>query len=74
CAGSLSTSFFLTDQARFAPGSAHLLAASMRLVLENAFAKAVVMPLKVKTQVNIFKTKAQKPKTKNQKPKPKAKS
>ena len=44
CAGSLSKTLFLTDQARFAPSSARLLAASLRLALENAFASAVVMP------------------------------
>jgi hypothetical protein len=44
CAGTLSKSVFLTDQARFAPGSTHLLAASLRLVLENTFPSAFVMP------------------------------
>jgi len=43
-AGALSKSLFLTDQARFAPSSTRLLAASLRLVLENAFASAAVMP------------------------------
>ncbi len=51
--GALSKTLFLTDQARFAPGSARLLAASLRLALENAFASAFVMPLKVKTQVKV---------------------
>ncbi|WP_067429051.1 hypothetical protein [Duffyella gerundensis] len=55
--GALSKSVFLTDQARFAPGSAHLLAASLRLALENTFPSAVVMPLNVKTQVKIEKIK-----------------
>jgi len=44
CAGTLSKSLFLTEQARFAPGSTHLLAASLRLVLENTFPSAFVMP------------------------------
>ena len=44
CAASLSKTLFLTDQARFAPSSARLLAASLRLALENAFSSAVVMP------------------------------
>ncbi|UCB32606.1 hypothetical protein J9874_03178 [Duffyella gerundensis] len=44
CAGALSKSVFLTDPARFAPGSARLLAASLRLALENAFPSAFVMP------------------------------
>jgi len=44
CAGTLSKSVFLTDQARFAPSSTHLLAASLRLVLENTFPSAFVMP------------------------------
>jgi len=48
--GALSKSVFLTDPARFAPGSTRLLAASLRLVLENTFPSAAVMPLKVKTQ------------------------
>jgi len=47
----LSKSLFLTDPARFAPGSTHLLAASLRLILENTFPLAFVMPLKVNTQV-----------------------
>ena len=66
CAGALSKSVFLTDQARFAPGSARLLAASLRLALENAFPSAFVMPLKVKTQ---FKTKVIKNKSLNKRQK-----
>jgi len=57
CAGALGKSVFLTDQARFAPGSTRLLAASLRLALENAFPSAFVMPLKVKTQVKTEKIK-----------------
>ena len=66
--GTLSKSVFLTDQARFAPSSTHLLAASLRLILENAFPSAFVMPLKVKTQVKSEKIKTpieSKPKTQN---------
>ncbi|WP_222939122.1 hypothetical protein, partial [Duffyella gerundensis] len=44
CAGALSKSLFLTDRTRFAPGSARLLAASLRLALENTFPSAFVMP------------------------------
>ena len=62
CAGALGKSVFLTDQARFAPGSTRLLAASLRLILENTFPSAFVMPLKVNTQ-------NPKPKTQNPKPK-----
>ena len=65
-AGSLSKSVFLTDRTRFAPGSARPLAASLRLALENAFASAFVMPLKVKTQV---KTKVIKNKSLNKRQK-----
>ncbi|WP_222938677.1 hypothetical protein, partial [Duffyella gerundensis] len=43
-AGSLSKTLFLTDQPRFAPSSTRLFAASLRLILENAFPSAVVMP------------------------------
>jgi len=57
CVGTLSKSLFLTDPARFAPGSTHLLAASLRLILENTFPSAFVMPLKVNTQVKIEKIK-----------------
>ncbi|WP_222939920.1 hypothetical protein, partial [Duffyella gerundensis] len=79
--GALGKSFFLTDPARFAPGSTRLLAASLRLALENAFPSAFVMPLKVKTQVKIEKIKdeilnktsisKENPKPKTQNPKPK---
>uniref|UniRef100_UPI001CA3EF10 hypothetical protein n=1 Tax=Duffyella gerundensis TaxID=1619313 RepID=UPI001CA3EF10 len=55
--GALSKSVFLTDPARFAPSSTHLLAASLRLILENTFPLAFVMPLKVNTQVKIEKIK-----------------
>ncbi|MGP6487012.1 hypothetical protein [Duffyella gerundensis] len=57
CVGALGKSVFLTDPARFAPGSTRLLAASLRLILENAFPSAFLMPLKVKTQVKIEKIK-----------------
>ncbi|WP_225701137.1 hypothetical protein [Duffyella gerundensis] len=79
--GALGKSVFLTDQARFAPGSTRLLAASLRLILENTFPSAFVMPLKVKTQVKIEKIKdeilnktsisKENPKPKTQNPKPK---
>ncbi|WP_187488960.1 hypothetical protein [Duffyella gerundensis] len=67
CAGALSKSVFLTDQARFAPGSARLLAASLRLILENTFPSAFVMPLKVNTQVKTKKNQNSKLKTQNSK-------
>ena len=81
CVGALGKSVFLTDPARFAPGSTRLLAASLRLILENTFPSAFVMPLKVKTQVKIEKIKdeilnktsisKENPKPKTQNPKPK---
>jgi hypothetical protein len=74
CAGALGKSVFLTDQARFAPGSARLLAASLRLILENTFPSAFVMPLKVNTQVKTKKTKTQNSKLKVKCPKSKVQS